>query len=257
MTSILSTGTFRAPLRGLRIRSFRAFDAFEAGPFRRFNFIVGPTPSGKTTVLHAVRFLESSGVGVPLLTGEYAGLERQRSGYLFRNFDPSVPARVFGDYEDGRCTEFGIDSVGPAEDDVEFTWRGGGFPLVRRTHGGGGGFRGARCRFRDFPSTLDFDPAVVFGPLGVGAVARRRGRPDAAEPWPADGRDVPIVVVHDLDVALYAYGCSAWPAVYRHVLESNAQLFTAAALPDFLSTLDPAPPASQTVVVTLARYPRP
>ena len=251
-----STDRRRAPLGGLTIRSFGAFDAFEAGPFRRFNFVVGPTASGKTTVLHAVRFLESSSADVPLLTGELAG-GVQRSGFIFRNFDLSVPVRVFGDYEDGLCAEFRIESVGPAEDDVEFTWSCVGSPAVQRTLRGGGAFRGGRSRLRDFPSTLYFDPAVVFGPLGVGGSVSGRSPRDAVESWPADGCDVPIVIVHDLDVAVYAFGRSAWSAVYRHVLESNAQLFAAAALPEFLSTLDPAPPASQTAVVMLARFPRP
>ena len=239
-----------SPLTGLRIENFRAFDAFEAGPFRRFNFIVGPTASGKTSVLHAIRLLEADAIGFPLLTGEMVADHRLPDA-VFRNWDPAVPVRIAGDYHGGLCTELRIRSTGPSYSDVEFTWSGVRMSTMTRRLSLAPEPTRSRPRVVEIASAIAEDPGVVFSFLGLLAMTSPRDEDDTSEPWPAPVSEVPIIIVHDLDAAVNSFGPEAWPYIYRHALASNAQLFAAAALPEFLSSLDPAPPASETAIVTL------
>ena len=61
------TARDNARLRGVRIRRFRVVDDLEAGPFRRFNFVVGGAATGKTAFLQAVRLIKAHRPGARLL----------------------------------------------------------------------------------------------------------------------------------------------------------------------------------------------
>lgn len=82
----------------------------EAGPFRRFNFVVGGAATGKTAFLQPVRLIKAHRPGARLLlTGELAlaattGWGTMAAGRLFDRDAEWTGAVVDGDYDGGYCT---------------------------------------------------------------------------------------------------------------------------------------------------------
>ena len=244
-------------LRGLRIEGFRAFERFECGSFRQHNFIVGPTASGKTTVLHAVRLLEAHARGAPLLTGDMdVGPRGGRSGRavglsVFRNWNLGCPVSVAGDYDGGFCTHFSAWPVDPAAADVRFSWCGVGLLPCHRLLSVGSTPRSPRGRVREIAA-----PSV----FARGRVADGLAHP--GDRWSVDGvlldplvleaeLSSSIVVVHDMNCCVDVYGPSFWPLLLRLIAGSGSQLFAGLALRSLLDGLA-LPPGDSVAFVSLS-----